>query len=389
MSRRLLLLLPALALAPACTETKPEAPTPPEPAAAPTPPPPAPPPPEEKVTASVSGKSDPDCLAPMVASADAKPQPLKLGKRQAEVTGYKLTLKSKPDEDDQAVIGVLGALNEPSPANLALLDAYLKFFAEKGAELIVVAGDIGETRDAIQSSLAKLGKSGLPVVAIAGNADPRDAFRDALAALQKSMPGVINGNRVRQIDWDDVTLVTLPGLHDKTYLHDDDGQVRCQFFAEDLDEMAEAVKDAPAPVVLVAHDPPAGKTPTAIDFISEKHHAGDANLSRLLVSSKIPFGVFPNIKEAGGKATADVDGARVIKEGEPSDSLYLNPGAADGSRWEMNDGTVMNGAAAVLTVKGKQASYAIFRAPAADGKSAQAAGEAAPAAGEKAAAQEH
>jgi Icc-related predicted phosphoesterase len=357
-------MLPALA-AVACTENKPEAPPKaPEPVAAPTPPPAPPPPPEDKVTASVSGKSDPECLAPLAVAADAKAQAVKLGKRQGEIKGSKLTLKGKADEDDQAVIGVLAAINDSSPANLALLDQYVKFFGEKGAEMIVVAGDIGDSKDAIQAALAKLGKSGLPVVAIAGNQDPRDGFRDALAAVQKTSPNVINGNKVREIDWDDATLVTLPGLHDKTYLHEEDGAARCQYFAEDLDELADTLKAAPAPVVLVAHDPPAGKAPTAIDFISEKHHAGDANLTTLLGSSKVAFGIFPNIKEAGGKATADADGSKVVKEGEVSDTLYLNPGPADSGKWEMNDGTTSNGMAAVLTVKGGKASYAVFRAPA-------------------------
>jgi Icc-related predicted phosphoesterase len=367
-SRRLLL-LPALALAASCTESKPpEAakPAPPKTAVAPTPPPPpAPPPaPEDKVTASISGKSDPECLAPLEDAAGTKPVPVKLGKRQGEITGYKLTLKGKPDEDDQAVVGVLGPINEASAGNLKLMDDYLKYFSEKGVEVIVVAGDVGDSKDSIQAALAKLGKTGLPVIAIAGNNDPRDGFRDALAAVRKTSPNVINGNHVRRIEWDDVTFFTLPGLHDKAFLHEEDGAPRCQYFAEDLDDLAESMKTAPAPVMLVAHDPPAGKEPGAIDYMGpQKHHAGDLNLTKLIDGSKIAFGVFPNIKEAGGIATADVAGAKALKPGQMSDSLYLNPGPADGSTaWTMNDGSSWSGGAAVITVKGKQASYDLYRA---------------------------
>lgn len=358
MSRRLfaLTLTAVLAAFTACSDKKPAQ----EPAAAPEAPKP-PEPPAQDVAASVSGQSEPDCLAPL--AADAGPtESLTLGKRSAKVTGHRLALEGEADADEQAIVGVLGSLNEASGENMFNLDRYLKFFAEKDVELILVAGDAGEDRANIEAVLQRLGKSGLPVIAFAGNRETRADFVDAVSAVHRSMPNVINGNRVRQIEWDDVTVLTLPGHHDLRYIHA--GKNGCQYFTEDLDALAKEAATARPPVLLAAHTPPLGKTATALDVIAtDKQHAGDANLSRLIVSAKIPFGVFPNIKEAGGMATADVDGTKVVKEGEPSDVLYLNPGAADSLEWTMNDGSSTSGSVAVLTVRGKQASYTMYRAP--------------------------
>jgi hypothetical protein len=360
MSRRTLGLIAITGLlVAACKNGKPEAP-PPAPVAAPEAPKAAPP--AEDVSASVSGTSDPACLGPLTAGAEDKAESVTLGKRAAKITGYRLTLDGTADADDQVVIGVLGSINEASGENLFNLDRYLKFFADKGVELVLVAGDTGEDRPDVEAVLQKLGKSGLPVVAYAGNRETRADFVDAVNAVHKAMPNVINGNRVREIDWDDATIFTLPGHHDLRYIHA--GKNGCQYFTEDLAALGKAIAGAKGPVVLAAHTPPLGKAPTAVDVIAtDRQHAGDPNLSRLLVDAKIPFGIFPNIKEAGGMATADVDGAKVVKEGEPSASLYLNPGAADSLEWTLNDGSSLSGSVAVLTVKGAQASYAMYKAP--------------------------
>jgi hypothetical protein len=71
--------------------------------------------------------------------------------------------------------------------------------------------------------------------------------------------------------------------------------------------------------------------------------------------------VFTNVKESGGHAT-DLTGENVIKEEQLADALYLNPGPADAEPWNLNDGTTSNGMAAMLHIKGKKASYQIYRA---------------------------
>jgi hypothetical protein len=127
--------------------------------------------------------------------------------------------------------------------------------------------------------------------------------------------------------------------------------------------MAALAKKAENPVLLLAHGQPKGSTPSALDVIAPgKEHIGDSNLNEAITGAGIPFGIFGNVKEAGGQAVADLDGKVVVAEGAFSERLYLNPGAADSLEWVMNDGTTATGMAAVLHVQGKTAGYRIYRA---------------------------
>jgi Icc-related predicted phosphoesterase len=358
------LLVAAVVLA-SCTEEKAAAPAA---APAPAPAPAAAPAPAKAVAdtasvASVSGKSDPECVGPLATGVAEK---LTVAGKDLELNGYRLKLLAA-DADDTAVIGVIANANEASPENLANLEAIAKFFAENGVELVVVAGDSGDDRANIEAVLRKIAGTGLPTVAISGNREPKAAFVDAVNAVRKEFPHLVNGNRVRRIDWDDVDLVTLPGYHDPRYIHA--AEAGCQYFREDVDSLATLAAEANHPVLLVAHGAPKGDTPDGLDAIAgekpeERRNVGDPNLRAVLASAKIPFGIFPNIKEAGGRAFADVGGNKAVPQGQPAEQLYLNPGSADSLPWTMNDGTTARGMAAVVTVKGNRASYRLFQAPA-------------------------
>jgi Icc-related predicted phosphoesterase len=364
-SRNPVVLLAATAVVLAsCSEKKAVEPAPAAaPAAAAPAPVPAKPVVDTASVASVSGKSDPECVGPLATGVAEK---LSVGNRALELNGYRLKLV-KADADDTAVIGVIANANEASPENLANLDRYLKFFEENGVELVVVAGDSGDDRESIEAVLRKIARTGTPTVAIAGNREPKAAFVDAVNAVRKNFPNLVNGNRVRRIDWDDVDLVTLPGYHDPRYIHA--AEAGCQYFQEDVDALATLAAEADHPVLLVAHGAPKGDTPDGLDAIAgekpeERRNVGDPNLRAVLASAKIPFGIFPNIKEAGGRAFADVGGNKAVPQGQPAEQLYLNPGSADSLPWTMNDGTTARGMAAVVTVKGNRASYRLFQAPA-------------------------
>lgn len=358
MNVRVRTLLTAVVLLSACTESKPAAPA--EKPAAPVAQPAAPAavPEADAAVASVPGKSDPDCLGPI---DTAVPATLTLGGRTVEVNGYRLKVTSAADADDKAVVGVLANINEASGENLFNLDRYLAFFRENGAELIVVAGDSGEDRANIEAVLRKVASAGVPVLAIAGNREAKADFVDAVAAVQKDLPNLVNGNRVRYVDWDDADFVTLPGYHDARYIHP--GGAGCQYFKQDVTALQKLAATANDPVVLVAHGQPRGEAATALDVIApDKKHVGDANLNALIDTAGIPFGIFPNIKEAGAVAASDLAGAKLVAEGTASDKLYLNPGPADSVEWTLNDGTTTVGSAAVITIAGKQATPRFFRA---------------------------
>jgi len=165
-------------------------------------------------------------------------------------------------------------------------------------------------------------------------------------------------NKVRHVAFDDADLLSLPGYHDRRYIHCASG---CQYFKQDVAALKPLASEAKSPVVLLSHGPPKGSAPTAVDQATEAGNVGDSNLNALILEANIPFGVFANIKEAGGRAT-DLDGTNVIREETLADKLYLNPGPADAIAWAMNDGTQSVGMAAVLRIEGKQAKYKVFRA---------------------------
>jgi hypothetical protein len=50
-----------------------------------------------------------------------------------------------------------------------------------------------------------------------------------------------------------------------------------------------------------------------------------------------------------------------VPQDRPAKVLYLNPGPADSTRWEMNDKSVGYGFAAVLTISGKEASWKLYK----------------------------
>lgn len=361
MFRRALLALSALALAAlsACTEPppppkvepkKPEAPKKTEP----------PKPSSAAAVTAVSGRSDPECLGPI---DTAVPRSVTIGARTLEVNGYLAKVTSAADADDTATLGVLANVNEASGENLVNLGKYLAFFKENGVELILVAGDSGDDEAAISAVVKAIADAGLPTLVISGNREAKNDYVDSMNALEKDKPNVLNGNRVRHLDWDDVDVVTLPGYHDPRYIHAESNG--CQYFKEDVEKLGKLAGGlAGDPKLLLAHGGPNGTLPTALDVIADKSNVGDPAINALLTDGKLSFGVFPNIKESGGRAVADIAQLKPLAEGTLSDALYLNPGSADSLGWTMNDGSTAQGMATVITVKGKQASYKLFKAPA-------------------------
>ncbi len=356
MSSRSWVLVVALVAFAGCKEQAAPPPPPPPPAPKPAPPP-APKLVKPEVTsASVSGTSDPQCIGPIDLAVPAK---LTIAGKQVERHGYKLSFPAPEKKDAPTVFGVLAGINEDSGENMLNLRKYVEFFKAEKADAILAVGDNGESIEAIVRVMTPLAETGLPVFAILGNRECGGHFNDAMTELQKKFPNVVNFSNVRHVEFGNVDVISLPGYHDKRYIHCPSG---CQYFKQDVDALKPIAKAAKNPVVLVAHGPPHGSGPSSLDAATEAGNVGDANLNGLITEAGIPFGVFANIKEAGARAT-DLAGT-LIKQDALSDKLYLNPGPADAVAWAMNDGTQSLGMVATLTVEGKQARYKIFRAKA-------------------------
>lgn len=330
----------------ACPEKKTEAP-PPKPAEV-KPVVVAPPP------AAAEPRADKECAAPI----DPGPvTELKFGERAAKQTGARLTFADK-DADGALTFGVLGPVNEDSGLNIMALKKYVKFFQDEKADAIVVTGDVGEVATGISRVLEELGPTKLPIFVIIGNRECRAEYTDGLLAAKAKAPNIVNLNEVRVVEFPELTLVSLPGYHDPNYINCKTG---CQYVKSTVAEVVHAAKESKVPVALIAHGPPHGNGNQALDFAGAGGNVGDEAITKAIGEGNIAFGLFSNIKEAGGRATKDADGTQLAKEGEANKSLFLNPGPADTMGWDMNDSTKSVGMAAVFTVKDGQATYKMLR----------------------------
>lgn len=329
-----------------CPEKKVEAPPPPpKPVEKPVvaPPPPAPEP-----------LADKECAAPI----DPGPvTELKFGERAAKQTGARLAFADK-DADGTLTFGVLGPVNEDSGLNMLALKKYVKFFQDEKADAIVVTGDVGEVASGISRVLEELGATKLPVFVVIGNRECRAEFTDGINAAKARAPNIVNLNEVRVVEFPELTLVSLPGYHDPAYINCKTG---CQYLKSTVAEVVRAAKEAKTPVALIAHGPPHGNGNQALDFAGAGGNVGDEAITRAIADGNIAFGLFSNIKEAGGRATKDAEGTQLAKEGEASKTLFLNPGPADTMGWDMNDSTKSVGMAAVFSVKEGQGSWKMLR----------------------------
>lgn len=299
-----------------------------------------------------------ECAAPLAENGGAA-QEVKFGELTATRAGHKLTVTSK-DADEKVVLGVLGPLNEASGENLLTLRKYLAFFKEQKADGIVVTGDVGETGEGIAQMLTAIAEAKLPTFVIAGNRECRADYVEGVKRAQGSANGsyLVNMNEVRMVELPEATLLSLPGYHDPKFFGCAEG---CQFYTSTADEVIKAAAGAKNPVVLVAHAPPRGEGQISIDYATGGGNVGSEEVSRILKEGNVHFGVFSNIKEAGGRAS-DVAGTTLVAEGTAAKELFLNPGPADTVGWAMNDGTRSTGMAAVLTIDDGKGSYRVFRA---------------------------
>ncbi len=329
-----------LVMAAACEKPEPPLPqveTPPTPPAA------------ERLT------GDPACVGPVTAGT---PTTLAVSGVAYELNGSTLAQKSPP-KSDTLTLGVLADIKEASQENKANLKALTQWFTKSKVDMILLAGDTGETEDDIAEALEIVAAANVPVLTIIGNREGKEAYQRALATVRVKHSNVIDLNRVRRVDTPVIDIISMPGYFNPSYLHAEDG---CRYYPADAAILSDLAKASDSPVVLVSHGGPHQQGDQAIDRTSTGANAGDPELARVIAEAKIPFGIFANIHEAGGRAT-NLAGTEVLAPGKPHASLYLNPGPADGVRWMMNDGSESVGMGAVVTFKGGTASYVVQRLP--------------------------
>ena len=274
---------------------------------------------------------------------------------EAVQQGYRLDLPTAAE--DRLVLGVLANIENSTDETLANLDAFVTAFEEAGADAIVVAGDVGDSRADLDATLARLGKSGKPVLAMVGNREGRVDFQDAVEAARKDIPTVFNLNRVRRVNTPAMDLITLPGYNDRNYVHKADG---CVYDASEIEFLSRLAGEADSPVLLVAHAAHMMEGEDAIDHAIDTGNIGNPDLREWVLENKVRFGVYANAQEAGGKGT-DAVGTRVIKPATPVGELFVNPGPAMADPWTMNDRSESRGMGMVVTFEDGKLAYDVVR----------------------------
>ncbi|MEZ4271680.1 MAG: hypothetical protein R3C68_09685 [Myxococcota bacterium] len=300
--------------------------------------------------------SHPDCVGPVMENT---PEVVKVGKTEWERSGSTLRMKANQGAGAQGAlkIGAMADVKEDSPENRQNLQHFVQWFKREKVDVVVLAGDKGMTQEQLVNALDIVAGVGVPVFNIIGNREGRAAYRAAMAQVQKKHPHVFDLNQIRRVDLPGADLVSMPGYWDADHIHAEDG---CHYDSTDVRKLATVVDSCDSPVVLISHGAHQQSGTEAIDLTSEGDHTGDPALTALIRDHKVPFGIFGNIHEAGGRGT-DFEGNQHLKPGVFHTELYLNPGPVDGVRWEMNDGTESVGMAAILTIKGGKGSYQVQR----------------------------
>lgn len=314
--------------------------------------------PEEKVdapaapAAPAAAAAGPTCVGAIAAGT---PETIEIGGNKWVLNGS--TLSAKAVGNGSIRIGAVTDIKENTPENLENLEEFVAWFKKEKVDVIVVAGDTGMDKMQIEAALGVLAKVSVPVLNIIGNRESLKEYDQAMASVRKQHKNVFDLNSVRRVDTGAVDIISLPGYFNENYIHADDG---CVYTSADVDGLSALVKASDSPILLVSHGGPKQQGTDAIDRTAEGENVGDPNIAKALAAHKIPFGIFGNIHEAGGRATS-IDGTKILDEGKDYDSLYLNPGPADGVRWVMNDKSESIGMAGILTVKGNKARYEIHR----------------------------
>ena len=287
------------------------------------------------------------------------PTTLTLSGKKYRHNGYQLIIDAKGrDADKRVVIGILSAIKDATPATRANVEESIAWFKKQKVEWLVANGDLALEEFDLVEVVDMLGKSGFPVLVTLGNSESVGSWARTYKEKASTYPNLINGVWVRQIIADDVEFWTMPGYHDKRFVHQGAG---CRYDEEDIRALRNGIDpEGSAPVALVSHGPPEGEGKDALDWILDKKNVGDSLINQVIDKENISVGLFGHILEAGGAAVAK-DMKTAVKEGKKSKTLYVNAGSASGDPWGMNDGGTSYGMAMIVTIDRGQASYRIKR----------------------------
>lgn len=301
-----------------------------------------------------------DCIGPFThyATPDVKEQD---GFRY-EYTGATVKVRrAAPKPGKQVRLGLLAGIKDLDPETKAVLARFLADFEKADVDAVVIGGDTSSDPQQLEDIYTHLVQATKrPLLVIAGNMERGASLNYAVTKVRKAagVNHLVNMDLVRRADLDGADVVSLGGYHDKHFLHTTGG---CVYADKHVDQLEAAAKASDDPVVLLTHGPMRQKGQQALDYVPGAENVGDARLTAVVQSAKIPFGITGHILEAAAKGT-DVAG-KVLPPKKPHPVLFVNQGSANPLPWKMNDGSTAHGLAAIMTIDGKKASYEVLRGP--------------------------
>jgi hypothetical protein len=262
------------------------------------------------------------------------------------------TQKSQPG---RLVLGILGDTKEALPATLSGLAHLAARFKQSGATAIILLGGIDSSFEGIRAVLASL-RDAAPILVLPGDRESRSGFQAAVEALG---PQIVDLTRVRALVAPGASLIALPGYHLPHHLLA--REQGCSYDDREKLVLVELAHTLPPPRVLLAHGPPRGSGPHAVDRAFGGVNIGDPLLTGLLREGEIHFGFFSHVQESAGHAINRA--GQIVAEGTWTDSLWLNVGSADSVPHEDLAGQWSKGSAALVEIEGGRARYRMMRGP--------------------------
>ncbi len=223
------------------------------------------------------------------------------------------------------VFGLLAGITEPTEANLKNVDFFLSQFKAAGVQSILIAGGLGRSADHVNAILDRLARAPVPILLSPGAEENFDIFRKAVETKRKTNPQLLDMTRVRRVRVNNVTVVSLPGHNKPFYLAA--GKRGCAYDQDDLEKTASLFEKERTTVIL-APSPPRGIGQRSVDRSRGGVNIGDTHLARVLASSRVRFGLFGYVYEAGGHATHD-DSTTQAVPGVWQESLFLQAGTSE------------------------------------------------------------
>lgn len=296
-----------------------------------------------------------DCVGP--AGEMSAPLDIEAGGHRYRLHGHRLEQLDK-DKDKVLKIGVISATKDEREATLNAIAELVERMKKDGMDVLVVNGDIAQHDINVDEKIfPALAGAGVLTIVHAGNTESCGYFNRAATKVSEKHRNLINGNYVRQIELDDGVIYTLPGYHDRRFVHTGGA---AHYDKDDIFDLRRMIRAGPGPKILVSHGPPKMKGKRGIDEASGAGNVGDPQITDVIEGAKVSFGIFGHILEAGGRAS-DLSGNKQRKPKKWYSSLYVNAGSANPDPWTMLDDETSWGMGLLYEVKGKKARYRVYR----------------------------